>query len=161
MIENVIIKDNMKKVLLLLVFLVSCSKSVATAILPSPRCDYDYDLIAKTVYGEARGESFDGRKAIMDVIRNRMNNCRLSSKQVITRKGYNKVSKKYEYAFDGVNVEVNDKEVYERIRSEITLYLSLDDITDGATYFYSGLKEPYWTSNRQKIKTIGQHHFYR
>ena len=151
----------MKKAIVLFLFLVFFSKSVATALPIEKACDYDYDLMAKTVYGEARGESFLGRKAIVDVIRNRMTSYRLTSKEVVTRKGYNKITKRYEYAFEGVNVEVKDKKLFETIRSEITLYLNLDDITDGAKYFYSGSKKPYWTADRTYVKTIGQHHFYR
>ena len=155
--------SNMKKAIALFLFLVLFSKSVATALPVEKACDYDYDLMAKTVYGEARGESFLGRKAIVDVIRNRMTSYRLTSKEVITRRGYNKSTKRYEYAFEGVNVEVKDKKLFETIRSEITLYLNLDDITDGAKYFYEPtLVQGYQKEIREGINKlqIGNHNFH-
>lgn len=127
----------------------------------SVECDYDIELLATTVYGEARGESFLGRKAVVDVVRNRMDGCRLSSKQVLLHQGYNAKRKTYEYAFEGAHVEVTNKKLYDEILSEVQLYLSQDDITDGATHFYSGDKKPYWTASLTYVKTIGGHHFYR
>lgn len=126
-----------------------------------PQCNYDYDLIAKVVYGEARGESFLGRKAVVDVVKNRMNGCKISSKEVIMRQGWNKATKKYEYAFEGIKVKVSDKKLFTQIKEEVILYLSQDDITNGAKYFYSGSVKPYWVGSRTYIKTIEGHYFYR
>lgn len=122
--------------------------------------------LAKTMWGEARGEGLTGMQAVGNVIMNRVNAGSwygASIKDVVL--------KPYQFSCWNANdpnrakidaLTMNDLE------SSLALPLArqiidgvVPDITGGATHYHAKSVKPYWADSMIKTAVIGNHIFYR
>lgn len=125
--------------------------------------------MAKTVWGEARGESVKGQIAVAWVIKNRADNPKWWGKTI-----EEVCLKKYQFSCwleSDPNRAKMDKLTEEDLKEQIEICQSvLDekvaDPTDGANHYHTTGILPSWVRNdddtiKQPIATIGNHLFYR
>lgn len=123
-------------------------------------------LMTTTIWGEARGESWDGKIAVGYVIQNRVNDRRfgkthikvmLARKQFTcfnTRKSKRKLRNPLKY--DSLEVWTECWKT-----AKLVLEKMVKDPTDGATHYHRADIEPYWAKSMGFTKQIGNHKFYR
>jgi N-acetylmuramoyl-L-alanine amidase len=114
----------------------------------------DFELMAKMVYGEARGEPFEGQVAVAAVILNRVKDSRFPN----TIAGV-----LYE---PGAFTALQDGQFY--LTPNTTAYKAVDlavkgwDASGGALYYFNpATATSKWIWSRQIIKKIGKHYFAR
>jgi N-acetylmuramoyl-L-alanine amidase len=116
------------------------------------RSSQDLDYLAHTIYGEARGESFEGKVAVAAVVLNRADSGQFgnSIREVIFQMGaFSAVS-------DGQYYLQPDDASYEAAREALNGW----DPTNGAIYFWNpNTATDGWVYTRTVIKTIGNHVF--
>lgn len=114
--------------------------------------EQDIELLARTVYGEARGESYEGQVAVAAVIVNRLKHPDFPDEveEVI-----------YEpLAFTAVaDGQINlgyDEQAYKAVKAALAGH----DPSGGALYYYNPEKSTSdWIWSRQVTKRIGKHSF--
>ena len=128
--------------------------------MTEPQTDY----LARTLYGEARGEGYRGMQAVANVIMNRVKKggwYGASVKDVVLKP----------YQFSCWNVtDPNREKIINATPAQLSTALEiakkaingeLPDITGGATHYYANsISAPYWASSMKKTATIGNHIFY-
>lgn len=112
----------------------------------------EIDLLAKVVYGEARGEPQEGKVAVCAVVLNRIKSKDFPDK--IKDIVYQKDA--FTAVDDGqINLEPDDSAydaVYEALKGK--------DPTEGALYYWNPVTATsQWVKNRTIIKQIGRHVF--
>lgn len=122
--------------------------------------------LAKTMWGEARGEGARGMQAVGNVVMNRVNAGSwygASIKDVVTKK----------YQFSCWNANDPNRAIIDAITPQQlalngTLAIArqviagtLPDITGGATHYHAKNIKPSWASSTKKTATIGNHIFYK
>lgn len=132
--------------------------------------DNDIDAAVRTVYGEARGEIFEGQIAIAWVIRNR------ATWQPPSWWGHSVEAVCYHpQQFSCFNADDPNRKVIDALSANNLLYAALEngvvkpvmagvilDPTEGAShYFRIGTTPPKWVNGRQPTVGIGNHAFYR
>lgn len=126
------------------------------------------DYIARTIWGEARGEGARGMQAVANVIMNRV---KAGSWYGTTPKDV--VLKKWQFSCwnDGdpnkskmLAVTAADRDFANaQIIAQAAYNGNLPDITNGATHYYAykSIKEPSWVKDMTYKTTIGNHKFYK
>jgi spore germination cell wall hydrolase CwlJ-like protein len=138
--------------------------------------DFDLDIAALTVWAEARGESIEGQKAVIHVIRNRWQNPGWWSRQAgdgieddtlaaVCRDRYqfscwnpsDPQSKRLH------NPETLKRPDVQRIRQLVETTLREPDFTGGADHYCTKKVAPYtrWAKGRKPVKVVGSHQFYK
>lgn len=143
-------------------------------------------LLAIVTYGEARGESLEGMKAVINVIKNRVKtdgwfiDKKIAKLSTLT---HGVILKKWQFSCFLENdpnrkklenianlwLKVPGAEAARELRKYIQLgtayTLSIEDFednTDGAThYFTKHIEPPKWASKYKKVADIGNHIFYK
>ena len=131
--------------------------------------DFTVDVLARTIFGEARGEPFDGQVAVAWTIRNRADKpgpdwwgdsitevC-LKAKQYSAWNPSDPNRKRLEVASAG-NPE------FLRARGIACLVLTgdLPDPTKGATHYYADyIATPKWAEGLTPAVVIGRHRFFK
>lgn len=122
------------------------------------------DYMARTIYGEARGEGKKGMQAVANVIMNRVKKggwYGASIKDVVL--------KPYQFSCWNENdpnrmIIINANAAQLKTAREIAdkvISGELKDITGGATHYYANsISAPYWTKSMTKTATVGNHYFY-
>lgn len=110
------------------------------------------DMMAHVVYGEARGEHYEGQVAVAAVILNRINSPDFPNTTydvVFQRNAFTAVN-------DGQYWLTPDSTAYQAVKDAKLGW----DPSYGATYYYnpSGVTDT-WIFSREVIKQIGKHHF--
>ena len=121
--------------------------------------------LAKTIWGEARGESLKGQQAVANVIMNR-----------VKRGGWygatveEVVLKPYQFScwndtdpnFAKLqNLKSDDPQLATAKQIATKAYYGeLDDITGGAVNYHAKSVTPYWAKTMTQTATIGNHIFY-
>lgn len=126
--------------------------------------DDQTDYMARTIYGEARGEGARGMQAVGNVIMNRVKAGSwygASIKDVCL--------KPYQFSCWNAN-DPNREKILKatpaqlqqaRTIAEKVISGELSDITGGATHYYAdSIAAPYWTASMRQTTTIGHHKFY-
>lgn len=114
--------------------------------------DSDLNLLARTVYGEARGEPYEGQVAVAAVILNRVR----SSKFPNTISGVVYQSGAFDVVSDGQLYLTPDSSAYKAARAA----MGGSDPTNGCLYYYNPkTATSSWIRTRPVIRTIGQHVF--
>ncbi|CAF2385788.1 unnamed protein product [Rotaria sp. Silwood2] len=126
----------------------------------------EIDVLTRTVYGEARGESIDGQVAVAWVIRNRAAKGRTYMGKTIK----DVCLKPYQFSCWNSNdknrsVLLNlytDSEEYQSIRRVVEQVLNgtRTDNTQGSTHYHARRIQPNWTIGKSPVVTIGNHLFY-
>ncbi len=130
------------------------------------------DVLARTIFGEARGEPHEGLIAVACVVLNRV--------KVAQKRGG-----KYWWGHDIITVcqkpyqfscwnrsdpsykrllEVTEKNIHFATCLRIArraVIGTLKDNTNGATHYHADYVSPYWAQGERPIKTIGRHIFYK
>jgi N-acetylmuramoyl-L-alanine amidase len=132
---------------------------------------HDIDVLARTLYGEARGEARPGRVAIACTVMNRVD-------RAATFGGYwwgdtvAEVCKK-PWQFSCWNQGDPNRDVIEGVVAEgnglfaecieiatQAVRLELCDVTFGACHYHSKWVMPSWSADHAPVVTIGGHHFF-
>lgn len=125
----------------------------------------DVDCLAKNIYHESRGESFNGKLGVANVTMNRLNApgfpddvCEVvyQKRKVCQFSWVCQASKRYTQEFDEVSWYESKQIARKTIDGEIKR-----DVTGGALFFHNNKVNPSWSRKRKKTVTIGRHHFYR
>ena len=130
----------------------------------------DIDVLARTLYGEARGETVRGKEAVACVIVNR-------AKRAKDRGGYwwgsgieGVCLKPWQFSCWNENdpnrekiqaVEAGHKVFDTCVRiARRAVTGCLDDITVGATHYHTAAVNPPWSRGRPACAEVGRHLFY-
>lgn len=114
----------------------------------------DLDLLARLIYGEARGESYEGKVAVGAVILNRVANSNFPN----TVRGVIYQSLAFEAIMDGQAYMRPDQESYRAARDAMNGW----DPSGNALYFFNPDKvssPTNWIWTRNVIRVIGNHSF--
>ena len=125
----------------------------------------EIDLLARTIWGEARGEGTQGMHAVANVIMNRVKKGGWygATVQDVVLKPYqfsvwNKGDPNREKALE---VTTADSQFWTAKKLASLAYNGqLDDITGGAVNYHAKYVSPSWAKSMTKTATIGQHIFY-
>lgn len=124
------------------------------------------DVIARTLWGEARGEGRNGMAAVACVIQNRARNPRWwgSSPTGVCLKPYQFSC----WLADDPNraklLAVTDRDSSYRAALEIADTLlsgQLVDVTNGADHYHTTGVTPAWSAGKKPVAVIGNHRFFR
>lgn len=129
------------------------------------------DILARTVWGEARGESLAGKEAVANVILNRFKTSQRQGHfwwgdtiEEVCLKPYqfscwneNDVNYRRVIAVDGDDPNFA---ICQRIARRAVNGL-LEDNTFGADHYHAVGINPSWTESRTPVAEIGRHIFYR
>lgn len=128
------------------------------------RTDEQVDYMARTIWGEARGEGARGMQAVANVIMNRVNKggwYGATIKDVVLKK----------WQFSTWNEgDPNREKILNATPAQLAQALDiskkvikgeLQDITAGATNYHATTVKPSWAEKMTKTVQIGNHIFYR
>ena len=129
------------------------------------------DTLARTLWGEARGEGTAGMQAVANVVLNRVEIARKKGKFWWGNSIIEVCHKPYQFScwnrsdpsFRKLQA-VDEKNLYFVTALRIArraLAGALEDVTNGATHYHADYVEPYWARGQTPIKTIGRHIFYK
>jgi N-acetylmuramoyl-L-alanine amidase len=121
------------------------------------------DVIAATLYAEARGESDEGKRAVVHVINNRAR----ENRPYFGGSDHRSVClhpNQFECWNGRNNIEINEPEAFRRCQQIVREELRRGyDPTGGANHYNNPNKEGYpsWTQNCTTMNRIGNHQFYK
>lgn len=126
----------------------------------------EIDVLARTLWGEARGEGTIGMQAVACVVMNRIKTGGWWGDTVVQvcQKPYqfscwNKDDPNY-----GKVLSVDGGDIHfvtaQRIAARAVCGV-LDDPTKGATHYHAAGTTPYWVRGEKPVAVIGRHVFYR
>ncbi len=129
------------------------------------------DTLARTLWGEARGEGDTGMQAVANVIKNRY---KIAQEKgafwwgndliQICQKPYqfscwNRADANYKKL-----TEVDSTDFYFASALRLArrcVHNALDDLTNGATHYHAKSITPYWAKGKEPCAEIGAHLFYK
>jgi spore germination cell wall hydrolase CwlJ-like protein/8-oxo-dGTP pyrophosphatase MutT (NUDIX family) len=131
----------------------------------------DAYVVTATIWGEARGEGYQGMQAVMNVIMNRAKgNFQTARNVVLSPKQFsiwNDISNPEQYSVNlakkAASNALKDDKSYKQALHIVHQAMTgnLKDITDGATFYFNPkLAQPKWAKKLRFIKKIGNHDFY-
>ncbi len=129
------------------------------------------DVLARTIWGEARGEGSTGMQAVACVILNRVKIARKMAGYWWGKDIIDVCQKPYQFScwnksdpnfkvildIDQTNLEFNTAM---RIARR-AVHNVLTDITRGATHYHAAGISPFWSKNNKPVTVIGNHIFYK
>lgn len=134
--------------------------------------DKDRDILARTLWGEARGEGLMGQIAVAWTIRNRVNDGKQKSWWGEGYAGvcqapyqfscWNKNDPNFAYLSGAKPIPAGQLALARSAADQVLSGLAADP-TDGATHYYalSLPKAPAWVKGAMLTLTLGQHRFYK
>lgn len=124
------------------------------------------DVLARTLWGEARGEGTHGMEAVACVVRNRAEHPRWWGQDIISV-----CRAPWQFSAwnnDDLNlpqllaVTIQDRQfVQARDIANRTVRGTLPDITKRADHFHTIAARPVWSRGRTPVSIIGNHRFFR
>lgn len=135
----------------------------------------DLDVLARTLWGEARGERTVGMVAVAWTIRNRVDaDLRNDGKPDWWGEGYTGVCKapyqfscwlpndpNYAYLSGALQIPSAEMALCESAAQSVVSG-AVSDPTGGATHYHAtSIKPPKWTAGAKRTVTIGRHVFYK
>ena len=140
---------------------------------PAPNRSHDIDILARTIWGEARGEGARGMQAVANVI---MNRYRLSNLSLSYRRQFGgtvaEICRK-PAQFSVWNFRDPNYSLMQRITTADHNFSSaigiaraaiegrLPDITGGADHYHTAAVSPDWSQGETPVRVIGAHEFYK
>lgn len=124
----------------------------------------DIDILARTIYGEARGEKTIGKKAIACVVLNRYKSGKWFAGKTIAET----CQKKYQFSCWNPT-DPNRQKILEASDSELAEYKKIaedfitgkeKDFLCGSTHYHTLNIKPAWANGKKADFQIGQHLFY-
>lgn len=135
--------------------------------LVGPLADFDsaVDCLAAAVYYEARNETIDGRRAIAQVVINRLRHPQYPKTvcEVVFQGAERANGCQFTFACDGALATPPAAAAFTRARAiaEQALRGLVYAPVGGATHYHAAYVVPYWGESLVKVQTIGLHIFYR
>ncbi len=132
----------------------------------------EIDILARTIWGEARGESVSGMEAVASVILNRVaiaekfggkywwgNSIETVCRKRLQFSCWNETDPNYHKL---LAVGSDDKAFSVALRiARRAVGGMLDDKTNGATHYHAQSVNPFWANSAVQTCTIGNHVFYK
>lgn len=120
----------------------------------------EFECLAKNIYFEARGESFEGQEFVAWVTLNRVGHKRYPDTicEVVWQDS--------QFSWTDNPRSVKEHDAY-RYAESVARYVLMQksqgalDPTQGATMFHATKKSPFWKSSFVKVARVGRHIFYR
>ena len=129
------------------------------ALAPADRC------LAQAIYFEARGEPFEGRMAVAQVIQTRIADPRYPNDvcAVVFQNAGRRHRCQFSFACDGKSDRPPPSPAWNSAARLARLVNTgyLRDLTGGATHYHADYVKPDWTREAAPTATIGRHRFYR
>ncbi|MBL4589088.1 MAG: cell wall hydrolase [Alphaproteobacteria bacterium] len=142
--------------------------------------ELEIDVLARTLWGEARSEGVQGMEAVACVVLNRVEVARKmagywwgNNTIQVCQKAYqfscwNKSDPQYRRVISDPQyrrvISVTEKDVYFATCMRVArraLWALIDDPTNGATHYHGDYVNPVWADINKKTKIIGRHIFYK
>lgn len=142
----------------------ACSKS-------EQKQELDIDILARTLWGEARGEGEKGMCAVACVVINRVRVAQEKSSYWWGDTVRDVCQKPYQ--FSCWNNNDPNREKLEKLSSKDPAFKKAlniarryvlgfgNDITFGATHYHADYVKPYWVKSLEKTAVVGRHIFYK
>lgn len=129
------------------------------------------DVLARTLWGEARNESTRGMEAVACVVQNRVEIARKHNGYWWGSDVMQVCQKPFQFSCWNANdpnrsklMAVTDKNIHFatclRIARRV-VYGCIADITDGATHYHTLDVHPHWSEGREASAIIGHHIFFK
>lgn len=144
---------------------------VVLALVLPPRAPGYQDLaaadrcLAQAIYFEARGEPFEGRMAVAQVVRNRVADRRYPGDVcgVVFQNAHRRHACQFSFACDGRSDRPRDTAAWRDAVDLARLVNAggLRDLTSAATHYHADYVAPDWGKAFAATVTIGRHLFYR
>jgi len=132
--------------------------------------DRALDVLARTVYGEARGERIAGKEAVAAVIMNRVRRARKRGgywwgadvESVCTKPWQFSCWNRSDPNRDRILAAGPENSTFQSCLRVARRALEgrIEDPTDGATHYHNTRVRPHWAKGRQPSAEIGRHLFY-
>jgi spore germination cell wall hydrolase CwlJ-like protein len=131
----------------------------------------EVDILARTLWGEARGEGTEGMKAVACVVLNRVKVAKERGSYWWGNDIIQVCQKPYQFSawnrsdpnFRKLQ-SVDERDLYFATARRIArraVIGALKDVTGGATHYHADSIMPYWAKGEHPSVTIGRHVFYR
>ncbi len=128
----------------------------------------DLTCLARNIYYEARGESAKGRRAVAKVTLNRVASSRFPNTicDVVYEKRWDKRRRRYVGGFAWTELDQLPKpkprQWQEAWQAAETVYENPQSVQlKGALFYHAAYIEPRWARQKQRVKRIGRHIFYK
>ena len=130
------------------------------------------DILARTIWGEARGEGVKGMEAVAAVVMNRVAHARAQGGNYWWGNSIIQVCQ-MPYQFSCWNrrdpnqrklLEIDDRDPEFATAKRIArraMAKTMPDPTGGATHYHAAAIKPNWARGRDPDRRIGHHHFYK
>lgn len=133
--------------------------------------ELEMDVLARTLWGEARGEGTAGMQAVAGVILNRVRRAELRGGYWWGNNIIQVCQKPYQFScwnrsdpnFKKLQA-VDEKDLYfaNAVRlARRAISGGLEELTGGATHYHAAGTSPYWAKGEKPSAVIGNHIFYR
>ena len=133
--------------------------------------DMSIDVLARTLWGEARNQGTHGMQAVANVVMNRAAHARKKGTFWWGNNIIQVCQKPYQFScwnrsdpnFSKL-LEVDSTDLYFASAQRIArraLIGALPDVTNGATHYHTKAISPYWAKGQESCAVIGAHIFYR
>lgn len=123
------------------------------------------DIVARTIWGEARGEGARGMQAVANVIINRARNPGWWGKNIVEVclapsqfSAWNRNDANYAKVQSVTTATASFKTALEIAAKAVAGVLP--DITGGASHYHTTAINPYWADSLRPLGVIGAHKFY-
>ncbi len=151
--------------------LVPVRKSAADGEAHAYYRELEIDTLARTIWGEARGEGSVGMQAVAAVILNRHKISEAKGGMWWGNTPIQICQKPYQFSCWNRSdpnfrklIDVGEDDLYFATALRIArraLCGALSDPTSGATHYHAAGISPYWAKNEKPVAVIGRHIFYR
>lgn len=134
--------------------------------LPKDKSRHEIDILARTLWGEARGEGRLGMEAVACVILNRVARPGWWGHDIVSVCQKNRQFSCWNMDDPNRNkiLAVTDKDDAFKLAQSLA-WLAIDgslaDITNGATHYHTRAITPYWARGEKPCAEIGNHIFYK
>jgi len=138
---------------------------------PKWQVERDVDVLARTIYGEARGELVRGQEAVAAVVINRVRRARARNGRYWWGSSIEEVCLK-SWQFSCWNSNDPNRQKIETVTADTEIFQTclrvarravsgtLKDPTSGATHYHVTGLQPAWSRRRAPSAEIGNHQFY-
>lgn len=126
--------------------------------------DSDQVLLARLLFGEARGEDEKGRYAVAYVVKNRARDKDRTWREVILHRKqfscFNKGDDNYEKIKDPEKYDENAWQECLAIAERVVACDDSKNTIDGCTHYHTKSVQPVWSEGKKPYKIIGKHKFF-
>lgn len=133
--------------------------------------ELEIDTLARTIFGEARGEPHAGLEAVANVVLNRVKVAQNRGRYWWGNNIIGVCQKPYQFSCWNKNdpsyerlINVTDKNIHFTTALRIarrSVIGALHDNTNGATHYHADYVSPYWAVGEKPTKIIGRHIFFK